>query len=80
MLRFRLHALEGLLKDHYAAPVPGSWRVTLRFEDGEAVDVDYDCGRGPIAKRDPLPLEPTDATCIFVRPPLILASDWDRST
>lgn len=42
LLGFRLHALERLLKDHYAASVSGNWRVTHRFEDGEAVDVDYD--------------------------------------
>ena len=38
---FRLHELKGLLKGHYAVSVSGNWRVTFRFEDGEAVDVDY---------------------------------------
>ena len=38
---FRLHALTGPLKGHYAVSVSGNWRVTFRFEDGEAVDVDY---------------------------------------
>ena len=38
---FRLHALKGRLKGHYAVSVSGNWRVTFRFEDGEAVDVDY---------------------------------------
>lgn len=38
---FRLHPLKGELKDHYAVTVSGNWRVTFRFEDGHAVDVDY---------------------------------------
>ena len=41
LLGFRLHALKGRLKGHYAVSVSGNWRVTFRFEDGEAVDVDY---------------------------------------
>lgn len=38
---FRLHPLKGTLKGHYAVSVSGNWRVTFRFEDGHAVDVDY---------------------------------------
>ena len=38
---FRPHALDGRLKGHCAASVPGNWRVTFRFEDCEAVDVGY---------------------------------------
>ena len=38
---FRLHALKGPLKGHYAVWVSGNWRVTFRFEDGVAADVDY---------------------------------------
>lgn len=38
---FRLHALKGVLKEHYAVSVSGNWRVTFRFEDGHAADVDY---------------------------------------
>ena len=38
---FRLHALKGVLKGHYAVSVSGNWRVTFRFEDGHAADVDY---------------------------------------
>ncbi len=38
---FRLHALKGVLKGYYAVSVSGNWRVTFRFEDGHAVDVDY---------------------------------------
>ncbi len=37
----RLHPLKGELKGHYAVSVSGNWRVTFRFEDGQAVDVDY---------------------------------------
>ena len=38
---FRLHALKGGRAGHYAVSVSGNWRVTFRFEDGDAVDVDY---------------------------------------
>lgn len=38
---FRLHALTGSLRGHYAVRVSASWRVTFRFEDGHAADVDY---------------------------------------
>ena len=38
---FRLPKLKGALKGHYAVSVSGNWRVTFRFEDGAAVNVDY---------------------------------------
>ncbi len=38
---FKLHPLKGSLKGHYAVSVSGNWRVTFRFENGDAVDVDY---------------------------------------
>ncbi|MDE0236568.1 MAG: type II toxin-antitoxin system RelE/ParE family toxin [bacterium] len=38
---FRLHALSGQLKGHYAVTVSANWRVVFRFEDGHAIDVDY---------------------------------------
>ena len=38
---FRLHSLKGRMKGHHAVSVSGNWRVTFRFEDGHAVDVDY---------------------------------------
>ncbi len=38
---FRLHQLKGQLRVHYAISVSGNWRVTFRFQDGHAVDVDY---------------------------------------
>jgi proteic killer suppression protein len=36
-----LHALTGRLKDHWAVTVSGNWRVTFRFDNGQAFDVDY---------------------------------------
>jgi proteic killer suppression protein len=38
---FRLHPLKGEWKGHYAVSVSGNWRVTFRFEQGRALDVDY---------------------------------------
>ncbi len=38
---FRLHALKGEMRSNYAVSVSGNWRVTFRFEDGQALDVDY---------------------------------------
>ena len=38
---YRLHRLKGRLKNHHAVSVSGNLRVTFRFEDGHAVDVDY---------------------------------------
>ena len=38
---FRMHALSGQFKGHFAVSVSANWRVTFRFEDGHAVDVDY---------------------------------------
>lgn len=38
---FRLHPLKGGLKGHYGVSVSGNWRVTFRFEEGHAVEVDY---------------------------------------
>ena len=37
----RLHPLKGSLAGHFAVAVSGNWRVTFRFEDGVAVDIDY---------------------------------------
>ena len=38
---FKLHPLKGRLHGRHAVSVSGNWRVTFRFEDGHAVDVDY---------------------------------------
>lgn len=37
---YRLHELKGDLKGHYAVDVSANWRITFRFEDGTADDVD----------------------------------------
>ncbi len=38
---FRLHPLKGAMKSHFAVSVSSNWRVTFRFEEGHAVDIDY---------------------------------------
>ena len=38
---FRLHPLKGQRKGTFTVTVSGNWRVTFRFEDGDAFDVDY---------------------------------------
>jgi toxin HigB-1 len=38
---FRLHPLKGALKGHWAVTVRANWRVIFRFEDGDALDLDY---------------------------------------
>jgi proteic killer suppression protein len=38
---FKFHPLKGDLAGHYAVSVSGNWRVTFRFEDGDAFDVNY---------------------------------------
>ena len=38
---FRLHQLKGDLKGYYAVTVRANWRIIFRFEDGEALDVDF---------------------------------------
>jgi proteic killer suppression protein len=38
---FRLHPLKGPLRGHDAVWVSGNWRVTFRFAEGHAVEVDY---------------------------------------
>ena len=37
---WRLHPLKGDMAGHWSIRVTGNWRVTFRFADGEAVDVD----------------------------------------
>lgn len=36
-----LHPLVGGLAGHYSVSVNGNWRLTFRFDDGDAVLVDY---------------------------------------
>jgi toxin HigB-1 len=38
---FRLHPLKGDLAGFWAVTVRANWRVIFRFEDGDAIDVDY---------------------------------------
>jgi proteic killer suppression protein len=37
---FRLHPLKGELKGFWSVMVSGNWRITFRFEDRNAQDVD----------------------------------------
>jgi proteic killer suppression protein len=36
----RLHELKGKLKGRWSLTVSGNWRLTFRFEDGDAFDLD----------------------------------------
>lgn len=38
---YGLHPLKGVLKGHWAVKVSGNWRLTFRFEDGNAYVVNY---------------------------------------
>ena len=38
---WRLHALKGDLAGHWSITVNGNWRITFRFENGNAYIVDY---------------------------------------
>ena len=38
----RLHRLTGARKGTWSVTVSGNWRVTFRFEDGDAIDVNYE--------------------------------------
>ena len=38
---WRLHPLVGSLAGHYSVFVNGNWRLTFRFDDGDAALVDY---------------------------------------
>lgn len=38
---WRLHSLHGDLAGHWSVWVSGNWRLTFRFEDGDAILVDY---------------------------------------
>ncbi|MBF0107936.1 MAG: type II toxin-antitoxin system RelE/ParE family toxin [Magnetococcales bacterium] len=37
----KLHQLGGNLDSHWSVWVSGNWRVTFRFQENDAVDVDY---------------------------------------
>jgi proteic killer suppression protein len=36
------HKMQGTRKDHYAVTVIKNWRITFRFEGGDAIDVRYE--------------------------------------
>ena len=38
---FKLHPLKGEMKGFHAVSVSGNWRVTFRFVNGHAIDVNY---------------------------------------
>lgn len=38
---FRLHGLKGDRAGFWAVTVRANWRIVFRFEDGQAMDVDY---------------------------------------
>lgn len=38
---WKLHPLSGGLEGHWAVSVSGNWRLTFRFDDGDAILVDY---------------------------------------
>ena len=38
---WRLHSLSGNLKNHWSITVNGNWRLTFKFENGDAEVVDY---------------------------------------
>lgn len=38
---WKLHGLSGDMAGHWSVWVNGNWRLTFRFEDGDAVLVDY---------------------------------------
>jgi proteic killer suppression protein len=42
LITFRLHTLTGKRKDTWSVTVRANWRITFRFENGKAFDVDYE--------------------------------------
>ena len=38
---YRLHPLKGNKAGYFAVSVNGNWRITFRFEQGNATDIDY---------------------------------------
>jgi proteic killer suppression protein len=38
---FRLHTLKGEMKGFFSVTVRANWRIIFRFEDGDALDVDF---------------------------------------
>jgi proteic killer suppression protein len=38
---YRLHPLKGSLKGYWSVTVSDNWRIVFRFEEGDALDVDF---------------------------------------
>lgn len=38
---WNLHPLRGILAEHWSVKVNGNWRMTFRFEDENAILIDY---------------------------------------
>jgi toxin HigB-1 len=36
-----LHPLKGVLSEHWSVSVSGNWRLTFKFDSGDAILVDY---------------------------------------
>ena len=39
---FKLHSLKGKLRGRWSIAVSGNWRLTFKFEDGNAYLIDYE--------------------------------------
>ncbi len=39
---YRLHELKGKLAGHWAIDISGNWRISFKFERGDAYDVNYE--------------------------------------
>jgi toxin HigB-1 len=39
---YRFHGLKGDRRGTYAVSVSGNWRITFRFDDGDAIDVNFE--------------------------------------
>ena len=39
---YKFHGLVGLLKGFYAVSVSGNWRITFRFSESDAIDVNFE--------------------------------------
>jgi proteic killer suppression protein len=39
---WKLHSLHGDLAGNWAVSVSGNWRLIFNFQDGNAIDIDYD--------------------------------------
>lgn len=42
LVGFKFHSLKGNRKDEFSVTVNGNWRITFRFEGGDAILVNYE--------------------------------------